>query len=87
MPAFAKTVTNPVEALVHVGKENTELHEELAAVYHDLDLYRDALAAIVGIKAFDPGDAYDRAKLYAEAALAGHRLPGMRTVRANEVRQ
>ena len=46
---FFKRVDNPVEALVAVGKENTELHEELARVYGELDLYRNALTEITEI--------------------------------------
>lgn len=42
-------VTNPVEALVTVGKENSELHEELARVYSELDWYRNALTFISGM--------------------------------------
>lgn len=40
-------VTNPVEALVEVGKENSQLHEELAKCYAELDKYRAALQKIV----------------------------------------
>ena len=39
-------ITNPVEALVAVGKENSEIHEELARVYSELDRYRNALTEI-----------------------------------------
>jgi thioredoxin-like negative regulator of GroEL len=41
-----KVVTDPVKALVDVGKENSELHEELARCYAELDLYRDTLTLI-----------------------------------------
>lgn len=39
-------ITNPVEALVKTGKENSELHEELAKCFAELDLYRGALTQI-----------------------------------------
>jgi hypothetical protein len=43
---MTKVVTNPVEALVEVGKENTELHDELHRVYREIDWYRLALTTI-----------------------------------------
>ena len=42
-------IENPAEALVTVGKENSELHEELARVYSELDWYRNALTFISGM--------------------------------------
>lgn len=42
MPA----ITDPVKALVEVGKENTELHEEVRRLYSELDGYRNALTII-----------------------------------------
>jgi len=45
----AKTITNPTEALVRVGKENSELHEELRNVYSELDHFRNALTLIAGM--------------------------------------
>lgn len=83
MSGFAKVVTDPVEALVAVGKENTELHEELVVVYAEVDLYRDALAAIAQIDASDPADGFRSAQICANAALSGLRLPGWATVRPN----
>lgn len=75
MNGFAKVVTDPVEALVHVGKENTDLHEELAAVYAEVDLYRDALMAIKALgEVASREDRYTRAQAYAKAALSGQRL-------------
>jgi hypothetical protein len=47
-----KAIDNPVEALVAVGKENSELHEELARVYAEVDRYRVALQMIM----LHPGD-------------------------------
>lgn len=44
-----KAETNPVEILAMVGRENTELHEELRKVYSELDHYRNALALIRGM--------------------------------------
>lgn len=46
MVARTQSIDNPIEALVAVGKENSELHEELARVYTELDRYRDALTKI-----------------------------------------
>lgn len=86
MPAFAKVVDDPVEALVAVGKENTELHDELITVYHEMDLYRDCLAEITRIQTSDPGEAFDKAKMYAEAALSGQRMPGWATARVHKMR-
>jgi hypothetical protein len=39
-------ISNPNEALLRVGKENTELHDELRVVYAQLDGYRVALTTI-----------------------------------------
>lgn len=39
-------ITDPVKALVEIGKENSSLHEELARCYSELDRYRDALTEI-----------------------------------------
>lgn len=44
--ASSSIITDPVKAIVAVGKENSELHEELAVVYAELDLYRNTLTAI-----------------------------------------
>ena len=63
-----KTITNPVEALVVVAKENSELHEELAAVYVQLESYRVALTTISTI----PGPASE----VALRALGGRPLNG-----------
>lgn len=41
-----KVITNPAAALLEVGKENSELHEEQARTWAELDRYRDALTAI-----------------------------------------
>jgi hypothetical protein len=54
-----KIITNPNEALVHVGKENTELHEEVQRLYIELDWYRTALTTISKM----PNAAADIAKL------------------------
>jgi hypothetical protein len=35
----AEIITDPVQALFKVGKENSELHEELARVYSELTWY------------------------------------------------
>jgi hypothetical protein len=48
------TIADPAEALVHVGKENTELHEELGRVYGELDRYRQALTVIADGCSVDP---------------------------------
>jgi len=40
-------ITDPVQALVAVGKENSELHEELARIYAELDRYRSALQKVM----------------------------------------
>ena len=39
-------LTDPVELLVAVGVENSQLHEELRQVYAELDRYRNALTII-----------------------------------------
>jgi hypothetical protein len=39
-------LNNPAEQLLAVGKENTELHAELARVYPEIDRYRRALTAL-----------------------------------------
>lgn len=76
MTAFAKKIDNPVEALILVGSENSELHEELASVYAEVDLYRDALMAIDQLKdkQITAEDRCSRALEYAKAALEGRRL-------------
>jgi len=43
----SQIVTNPVEALKLTAKENSELHEELAKIYAELDRYRSALTMIM----------------------------------------
>jgi hypothetical protein len=45
-----KTITDPVRALVEVGKENSQLHEEQARTWAELDHYRNALTAITTMK-------------------------------------
>lgn len=62
-------ITNPVKALVDVGKENSHLHEELAKVYAELDLYRNALTTISTIP-------HEAASRIAKAALAQQRTTG-----------
>jgi hypothetical protein len=49
---------DPIQALIAVGKENSELHEELARIYAEVDRYRNALMVIATI----PGPAMDVAK-------------------------
>jgi len=41
-----KVITNPVEALVDIGKENSQLHEEVQALYREVDWYRRGLTYI-----------------------------------------
>jgi|HubBroStandDraft_3_1064219.scaffolds.fasta_scaffold78831_2 hypothetical protein len=66
---MADKITNPTEALVRVGKENTELHEELARVYADLDHFRNGLTLISGMP-------YEPAAKVANNALAKRPLDG-----------
>lgn len=47
MPKDVKILTNPTEALIVVGKENTELHEEVTLLQAYNDLYRNALTSIM----------------------------------------
>lgn len=63
-----KIIDNPVSALVQVGKENSELHEEQARTWAELDLYRDALTKISQMRDY-PG-----AVVLATAALAQRRI-------------
>lgn len=67
-PGKMQVIDNPVEALVAVGKENSDIHEELARVYAELDLYRNALTAISGIT----GEPHS--KKFAQDALAQRRV-------------
>lgn len=53
MSAFDKVIANPSEALLAVGRENSQLHEELAACYAELDRMRNGLTAILS----DPANA------------------------------
>jgi hypothetical protein len=53
-----KIEKNPVAALVDVGKENTELHEEVARLYREIDWYRTVLVTISTM----PNDAASIAK-------------------------
>jgi hypothetical protein len=62
-------IVNPNEALVRVGKENTELHEELRAVYAELDHFRNGLTIIAGMP-------YEPAAKVANNALAKRPLNG-----------
>jgi hypothetical protein len=39
-------VDNPTKAMIAVGKENTDLHEEVERMWRELDLYRDALTLV-----------------------------------------
>jgi len=39
-------INNPSKALLAVGKENTELHEEMDRCHRELDIYRQALTVI-----------------------------------------
>jgi hypothetical protein len=39
-------LNNPSKALVAVGKENSELHEEMDRCHRELDIYREALTVI-----------------------------------------
>lgn len=41
-----KIITDPRAALLEVGKENTEMREELNGCYQELDRYRRALTTI-----------------------------------------
>jgi hypothetical protein len=41
-----RIIGDPAQALVAVGTENSQLHEELAKVYVELDRYRNALTTI-----------------------------------------
>jgi hypothetical protein len=61
-----KTLDNPVEALMAVGKENSELHEEVFRLQSEVDRYRNALFII----ADHPSEAGEIAK----AALANKRV-------------
>lgn len=63
-----KVITNPAAALREVGKENSELHEEQARTWAELDLYRNALTAISTMP-------YEPAQRVALAALAQRRTP------------
>ena len=69
-------LNNPSKALLAVGKENTELHEEVFRVHNELDIYRTALTAI---KDIDPGtvtDGLEWAQKIATAALGQIRVGG-----------
>ena len=44
-----KTIENPIETLVVVGKENSELHEEVQRLFREVDWYRNALTTITAI--------------------------------------
>lgn len=37
---------NPIEQLMAVGKENTELHQEISRLYPEIDRYRRALTEL-----------------------------------------
>ncbi len=39
-------IDDPSKALIAVGKENTELHEEMNRCHCELDIYRNALTVI-----------------------------------------
>lgn len=62
-----KIITNPAVALLEVGKENSELHEEQARTWTELDLYRTALTTISTMP-------YEPARRVALAALAQQRV-------------
>ena len=66
---FGQVITNPSAALIEVGKQNTELHEELAGCYKELDRYRNALTTITKMP-------YEPAVRIATLALGGRSLNG-----------
>ncbi len=45
---MAEIITNPYETLIEVGKENSELHEEVFRLQTEIDRYRTALQSLVG---------------------------------------
>jgi hypothetical protein len=67
--SIGKIIANPTEALIEVGKQNTELHTELAECYVELDRYRNALTTITKMP-------YEPAVTVATLALGGRSLNG-----------
>ena len=70
-------INDPSKALVAVGKENTELHEEMDRCHRELDIYRNALTviaylepAMMGVGSVGTSIALTRSKELAKAALA-----------------
>jgi hypothetical protein len=49
-----QVLIDPIDSLVVVGKQNTQLHEELLKVYDELDRYRTALTVIADGCTADP---------------------------------
>ncbi len=76
-------LNNPSKALIAVGKENTELHEEMTRCHGELDVYRQALTVIAYLDPkmmMDSGTvetAFGKAQQLARAALAQISLGGV----------
>jgi hypothetical protein len=84
-----KQIADPNVALKAVGTENSQLHEELATVYAEVDLYRDALFAIAGLGEEKlPADVrFDKAMVFADKALRQERMPEWQGVRRRPMTQ
>jgi conjugal transfer/entry exclusion protein len=68
-------INNPSKALIAVGKENSELHEQIDQCWKELDVYRNALTVVAYLdpKMMDGGTvetAFAKAQQLARAALA-----------------
>jgi hypothetical protein len=64
-----KLITDPAAALKEVGTENSQLHEELARLYGEVDGYRNALTVISRMTGH-----FERAVRIAANALAGRKI-------------
>ena|SRR5258706_15005139 len=66
-------LNNPSKALIAVGKENTELHEEMDRCHRELDIYRNALTVIAYLSWVEVGSvdsAFGKCQTLAKAALS-----------------
>src|SRR6266446_4613029 len=66
-------LNDPSKALIAVGKENSELHEEMDRCHRELDIYREALTVVAYLSPAKSGgmdSAFAKCQSLAKAALS-----------------
>lgn len=72
-------INNQSKALIAVGKENTELHDEVGSLQHEVDLYRNPLTVIAYLDPEKVGGvdkAFAKCQSLAKAALSQLQMGG-----------